>query len=526
MKGIAWKFAASGLVIGAASLAGFVDGFGATPAAAQSQRAGNADAARLHERAARAVADGLLSEAVALLEQAVAIAPRDAGYRLLLADTYMRSGRFQSAETTYRDVTDIDPAQSRAGVALALMQVVNGRTDAAMAQLERIEADAPAADVGLAYALAGAPQRAIELLEPAARALGATPRVRQNLALAYALGGDWQRARIVAAQDVPADELSGRMAQWASFSHRAGGAEPVQALLGVNAVADSGQPIQLALNAPARGESPPVAFAAAAPFEVPAPAPVPVPVQAPVQTASVDISAPVAAEAPVQIAEVIPMPTDAPVAAAPVVLAQAEPVGEAIVVPAPAPVEAPAPAAAPVDYASLETPEWGLDEQGHVALPSEEPEAAQEPVRVRYAVAAENLVRGDATVMRVANRTASVAAPAALRAIASGRLPGKRASGGEFVVQIGSFSSAENADRAWQHYQQSYGLRAESPVTMTIDHQGRLLHRVAVSGFEKRADATQACQAIKARGGECFVRSSAGDASINWAARYAGEDRA
>ncbi len=517
MKGMAWKFAASGFVLSATSFTGLAGGFTATPAAAQSQR-DNSDASRLHERAARAVADGLLSEAVGLLEQAVALAPRDAGYRLLLADTYMKSGRFQSAETTYRDVTDIDPGQNRAGIALALMQVANGRVEAAMAQLERIERDAPAADVGLAYALAGSPQRAIELLEPAARSIGATPRVRQNLALAYALGGDWQRARTIAAQDVPADELSSRMAQWASFSHRAGTAEPVQALLGVNAVADSGQPVQIALHTPAGGESRSVAFASAEPVDVP--------VQAPVRSASVDVSAPVAAPEPVQFAEVIPMPTDAPVAAAPVVLAQAEPAGEAVVIAAPAPVEAPAAPAAPVDHAGLEAPEWGLDEQGNVALPSEEPVEAQVPVRVRYAAAAENLVRGDATVMRVASRTAGVAAPAAIRAITSGRLPGKRASGSEFVVQIGSFSSSENADRAWQHYQESYGLRAERPVTMTIDHQGRLLHRVAVSGFDKRADATQACQAIKARGGECFVRSNAGDASINWAARYAGEDRA
>ena len=47
-----------------------------------------------------------LPEAVNLLEQAVTIAPRDAGYRLLLADAYMKSGRFQSAEATYRDVLD------------------------------------------------------------------------------------------------------------------------------------------------------------------------------------------------------------------------------------------------------------------------------------------------------------------------------------------------------------------------------------------------------------------------------------
>lgn len=518
MKGIGWKFAVSGLVLGASGIAGFDAGLGAAPAAAQAQPA-DSDASRLHERASRAISEGMLADAVALLEQAVALAPRDAGYRLLLADSYMRSGRFQSAETTYHDVTVIDPGQSRAGVALALMHIANGRAEAAMAQLERIEQDAPAADVGLAYALAGAPQRAVDLLEPAARALDATPRVRQNLALAYALGGDWQRARTIAAQDIAPSELSARMAQWASFSHRVGSAEPVQALLGVNAVADSGQPVQLALNAPVPFEDggSRTAFASS---EVEAPADNGA-TPAAVQQAFVEVPVPTSGDAPVVLAESIPMPTDAPVAApvAPVVLASAEPVGEAIVVPAPAPVVADA-----VDSGdpAVETAEWGLDEQGQVALPEEDPRDAEVPVSVRYAVAAENLVRGDTTVMRVTSRAARAVTPAAVRQL-SGKLPGKRAADGEFVVQLGSFSSAEHADRAWQHYRDRYALSAEHPVTMTLDHEGRIYHRVAVSGFEKRADASQACRAVKAQGGECFVRNTAGDASINWAARYAGE---
>ena len=59
------------------------------------------------------------------------------------------------------------------------------------------------ADAGLALALAGDPQSAVAVLEPAARAVGADARTRQNLALAYAFAGDWDQARTVAAQDVP-----------------------------------------------------------------------------------------------------------------------------------------------------------------------------------------------------------------------------------------------------------------------------------------------------------------------------------
>jgi D-alanyl-D-alanine carboxypeptidase len=510
MNRIALKVAASGLVLGATCVTGLTPGFGTEPASAfQSPRA-NGAAGQLHERAARAIAEGRLAEAIGMLEQAVSLSPRDAGYRLLLADAYMKSGRFQSAQATYRDVTELDPNQIRAGIALSLMQVANGQAEAALAGLERLESAASPADLGLAYAVAGAPQRAIDLLEPAARAVGATPRVRQNLALAYAFSGDWQRARTIAAQDVSPTDLPARMTQWASFANRAGTPDPVAALLGVAPAADSGQPVQIALAAPTpiAEEQDPVAFAAVEPSVAP--------------SATSNAVSP----APVVFAETVPMPTDSnatiqavaePPVVAPVAFAAVEPE----TVEAPAPVVA-APAA--VEYAELEAPEWGVDEQGSVELPVEEPEAEQVPVQVRYAVAAENLVRADPVVMRVASRAAHAVSPVAVRASVTGRLPGKRATNGEFVVQIGAFGSAANAERAWQHYQDQYGLRAEQPVTMTLDHQGRLLHRVAVSGFAKRTDASQACRAIEARGGECFVRSNAGDAAINWAARYAGAD--
>lgn len=513
MKRIALNIAATTLPIGFAAVAG------AAPAAAQSAERTHRQAGDFYRQAGQAISENRMVDAVALLEQAVTLAPRDAGYRLLLADSYMKSGRFQSAETTYGDVVSLDPAQPRAGIGRALMQVVNGRQQDAVAQLETLNGVAAPADLGLAWALAGVPQRAVDVLEPAARSLGATPRVRQNLALAYAFGGDWERARTIASQDIAPNEIANRMSQWAALAHRAGSPEPVMAMLGVTPVQDAGQPVRIALALPGGERSSAIGFAEARPV-------------APVQVASATpVAAPVSATADAN-AEIIPMPTDAPTAQVPAEAPVSAPVRLASVEPVAVPVPVQAAAPEPVDIAAVaedsdaddDSSDWGVDDSGSVALPAAEPAAEQVPVRVRYAAAAQELVRPDPVVMRVANRTVRAAAPAARRT-ASGMLPGKRAGGGEFVVQLGSFSSAANADRAWQSYQERFGLRAERPVTMTIDLQGRLYHRVAVSGFEKRADANRACNSVKARGGECFVRNAAGDSSIDWAARYGSENR-
>ncbi|MFN3725799.1 MAG: tetratricopeptide repeat protein [Allosphingosinicella sp.] len=468
MKSIAFKFAASSIALSMAVVGCQVQGvsFGTSTAFA-SQARGDGEAGRLAREAGDALGRGDLARALEAMEQAVALSPRDAGYRLTLADIYMRSGRFESAEATYRDVLALDPSRPRAGIALALMQAANGRSQDALAQLESLQGQASPSDLGLAYALAGSPQRAVDILEPVARSMGATARVRQNLALAYALGGDWSRARMIASQDVSPAELSQRMTEWASMASQPGSRNPVVAVLGVNPVADAGQPVRLALNAPA---------------------------------------APVSA--PVQMAE-----------AAPIVL----PPVEQAAVPAPAPVAVPVPAATPVEapaYAELEQPEWGIDSRGAVQLPAPVPAAEQVPVRVQYAAAAETLVRPDPVVMPVSQRparrsgriveamsTPSVAAPV-------------RSGSGRYVVQIGAYSNAANAERAWQDAERRFGLASEQPVTMTFDHNGRLLHRVAISGFTSRADANRQCASIRSRGGECFVRGNAGDAAIRWAARY------
>ena len=71
--------------------------------------------------------------------------------------------------------------------------------------------------------------------------------------------------------------------------------------------------------------------------------------------------------------------------------------------------------------------------------------------------------------------------------------------------------------------EQRYGLGQYQPLTTTFQHQGRTLHRVSVAGFAGQADAQRLCATIKASGGACFVRASAGDAAVRWAARYGPE---
>ena len=430
-------------------------------------------AAQLQAQAAQALQSGQLDSARTAIEQAVALSPRDAGYRQLLADIYLKSGRFNSARTTYGDVLELDPSNVRAALSIALIQIAQGNPRAAVARLDDLAGRAPAADVGLAYALAGAGDRAVQLLEEAARAPGATPRTRQNLALAYAIAGDWRRARAVAAQDLSPAELPARMEQWAAFARPGAGATQVASLLGVSPAEDAGQPVRLAL-AP-RAAPADEAFAEATP-----------------------VAAPVAA-APAAPAFVAAEPALGSVPA-PVQVAEAAPV-EAPAFWVPSAQSYQAPAEAPVESGAVST----------------EPAAPPPEVRAQYAAAAQSLVAPEPALIRAAAVT-RIPAPVFQRArpqlsVLHGSAP--------VVVQLGAFSNEANAEHAWLQAAGRFGLADRRPLTTTIDLGGRHLHRVSVSGFASAGDAQRLCGRIREQGGACFVRGQAGDASIRWAARYA-----
>ncbi|QPQ55536.1 SPOR domain-containing protein [Allosphingosinicella flava] len=249
MRMITLQIAASALVIGLTTVGCQSDDsrpFALSDKAPQAKR----DAFGLQQQAQAALRAGNLQSALTLMEEAVALSPRDAGYRMSLAELYMRSGRFASAERTFSDTVILNPDNVQASLYLALSRAAQGRMLAAETALAAIEGRGKTADLGLAYALIGMGERAIALLEPAARETGADARVRQNLALSYALTGDWAKARIIAAQDMSPADVDRRLEQWAALAQPNASGVQVAAFFGVTPTQDSGQPLRLALDMP------------------------------------------------------------------------------------------------------------------------------------------------------------------------------------------------------------------------------------------------------------------------------------
>ena len=198
-------------------------------------------------KAEDALAKGKSDKAVSFAESAVLASPRDAGLRELLGAAYIEAGRFESAAATLDEALQLGAASPRTIVSLALAQIASGQQAAALATLDTHETDLDPADFGLAIALAGQPQRGVLVLANQLRFGENSAKVRQNLAYAYALQGDWRAARLMAAEDVPADKVGERMAHWGQMANPVYFRHRVADLLGVDMVQDPGQPARLAL---------------------------------------------------------------------------------------------------------------------------------------------------------------------------------------------------------------------------------------------------------------------------------------
>lgn len=468
------RVAASTLIIGVTMVGCKSTGVRPSSASAIAPKA-EEGAAKLHAEAQALVQQNRLGEALAAVERAVELAPRDTGYRMMLADLYLKNGRFTSAETAYSDVLTLDPASSRAGLTRALAMIGQGKSGEALMELDRLAATTSPSDVGLAFALAGQPRRAIEMLEPAARGPEANGRVRQNLALAYAMAGDWQKARTVASQDLSPSEVDKRVQQWAALATPAAPSSQVAAVLGVSPVEDAGRPVRLALVTEAPAQQ---AYVAA---EVPA--------------------QPVAAAQPVAVAASIaaaPVPMGGPEDAAP------EEAPQAFAYEAPEHADV---FAAPAETAAVEVPV--------AAAKSKETEYVD---GARFAAAVNSLVEAPVAVDKPAPPVAkAVIAPfKAVKAVVKPR----PAQGGRYVVQIGAYRNALQVEQAWGRALKRYGFANNEPLSTTVNIPGRgTFHRLAVAGFEHPAQASSLCQTIRAKGGACFVRATAGDAPVQWASR-------
>lgn len=106
-------------------------------------------------KAQQALAKGDAIKAISYAEAAVAAMPRDAELRALLGASYLKAGRFTSAHTAYADVLQLSPTNGKAALNLALAMIAEGQWYEARTLLEEHAAIVPAADRGLAMALAG-----------------------------------------------------------------------------------------------------------------------------------------------------------------------------------------------------------------------------------------------------------------------------------------------------------------------------------------------------------------------------------
>jgi Flp pilus assembly protein TadD len=201
-----------------------------------------------------ALAKGQVDKAIMHAEAAVLAEPRNPGFRALLGAAYLEAGRFESAATSFGDALDLGDENPRTVLSFALAKIAIGDSRAAVTVLDEYAQNLDGADLGLALALAGQPERGVHVLMNAVRASEqASPKLRQNLAYTYALAGNWRAARVMAAEDVPADQLDMRLSQWASRSAPELFQERIAALLDVTPQADAGQPQRLALaNFPAQ----------------------------------------------------------------------------------------------------------------------------------------------------------------------------------------------------------------------------------------------------------------------------------
>jgi Flp pilus assembly protein TadD len=433
-----------GLAVTTALAAGLLTGCATHPAPRADLSASKAEAA---------LAKGNSQSAVDHAEAAVLAEPRNASYRVMLGSAYLDAGRFASAEATFNDAMKLGDNSTRTALSLALALDGEGKFDQAASLLSDWESQIAPADLGLAYALSGQPGHGIQIMSNAIRGGDNTAKMRQNLAYAYALAGRWKEARLMAAQDVPADQVGDRMEQWARMAQPDSWQARVASLIGApTGVIDAGQPAQLAL---ANNPSVEQLAAEASAYANPA-----------TDAASLDDQAQAAAPAP------------APKFAYPTTGKELPPVADS---------------SPDVDVAAYPAQKTSQPDDFKSAF------ATLAPSGGSVAQVASDTVRfvSQPVVQTVAVRQG--AAPRAASVAAAQR------SDGTHLVQLGSFASEQGARRAWGIYVKRYPeLSSHQMVISEAVVRGKHYWRVSAAGYGV-ASSSAMCGRVKSSGHGCFA---------------------
>ncbi|MEM7703113.1 MAG: SPOR domain-containing protein [Pseudomonadota bacterium] len=462
-----------------------------------------------YAKAEKALNKGKVDQAIEYAEAAVMADPRNATYRATLGKAYLKAGRYTSAAMSYKDALKLGDQNPSTVLSYALTQTAIGGGKNALDTLMKYERMMDPADAGLAMALAGNPERGVFILTNALRAGQNTAKVRQNLAYTYALAGNWRAARVMAAEDVPVDQLDARLSQWAANAKPEDHMVRVSSLLGIAPSGDRGLSSALALS------NTPAAKPVMAEAEPKAPAAKPAPKAAPVKVAKAP-SQPVRAAAkpaPKRVAKAPSQPT--PVAAKPAPKAAA-PVSRPANIRTPAVASSKSSAKAMEAVAAKAAPQKAVTKVA-AAKPKPVPVAKAvtkrkvtprrstktvQPTRVAFVSqpVTQSLPAKTATPQRVSAtfQKAAASKPAP-------RVAAKAPKGDSHMVQLGSYNSEAEAKAGWTTLQRKFrDLKAHDVVITKAEVKGKTFYRVAAAGFGRQGAANM-CSTVRSSGRGCFA---------------------
>ena len=449
------KMAASSMVF-ATLLTGCGPFGGGSVASMSSKPATLKDGAKYARKAEKALAKGDVEKAIAYAERSVAGVGSDPETRALLGQAYLSAGRLASAERSFLDAMELGKSDARTILSLSLAQLGQGKAEKAKSLIVDNRQSIPAADYGLALALTGDSITAVAVLEQAIRESNATGRTRQNLGLAYALDGRWQEAKLMALQDVTPALVNDRVMQWAQMARPGAYETRVAAVLNVTPVAnDPGQPVRLAL----RPTQVPVSVAASSDQDYES------------EVASFDSNSPLPAIGP------------APTAGNDVDFMARE---------------------NNVKVATVAIPASAAEAKSAAKIPLVKAEA--QPASV---ASTKFIVEGNKPVLSktAAFQTIPAVTPVLQKAAFQPAAKPAALPSGTHLVQLGAFSSAEAAKRAWGILSaENSDLNAFNYASSRINVNGKTLYRLAAIGFGNAQTAGARCDVIKAKFGSCIVR--------------------
>jgi len=152
------------------------------------------------------IENGQLSEARKVFEQALDV-DRDDQAKKRLARCYLLAGKPDPVITIYNEIINENDRDADAYSALGVAYDIKGDHKHAQESYRTALGIAPndtniQSNLGLSLAFSGNFEEAFQWLAPLGERIGATTKQRHNLAIAYALSGQWNKARTLFAKDL------------------------------------------------------------------------------------------------------------------------------------------------------------------------------------------------------------------------------------------------------------------------------------------------------------------------------------